>query len=471
MGKAEGVKNGITRKDRRTQPIFYVYVYWIDDTPFYVGKGWGQRCREHFRPKEWGSGSTLMQRKMAKLIREGRRDDIRVEFFIRDVDEETAFLWEGFLVRFLGRRCDRDGPLCNLTWGGDITNTGYTHSQVRRDKIKQASRTRWRDPEKRKQILVGMRNRPKTTISLERREQIRQAQCTVRGAIRTERIRRLQAGNITWVAVQKCWDVRISTQRVGQFDLFIEAERNRVEACKAIRDGRFDEWVVEFRGTRKQKRIAASIEVHKQARMALEARATAREMTRALVREARAYSKFVVRHADQIAKLIDRDASLAEKLERQCQKFQDNPWSVKSPQCVFALLVFGKVQYVGSGAPRGIYPAVHYSSTRQTSHNDWLSTLDEKPEVCVVFMETREQAKAWKSAWIRKFEPPIGRRDGKAPVDEAAREMARVVHKITTTRKCEAAKVIRREATLVARASRWAGFTDRQRSSIAKCHR
>ena len=108
--------SGVTRPDRRCQPIFYVYVYWIDDIPFYVGKGHGSRCREHLLPRERQANNTLMQRKMAKLVREGRRDDIKITKFIEDVDEETAFQFEGFLIRALGRRCDRDGPLCNLTW-------------------------------------------------------------------------------------------------------------------------------------------------------------------------------------------------------------------------------------------------------------------------------------------------------------------------------------------------------------------
>ena len=81
----------------------HVYIYWIDNVPFYVGRGQGEICHHGW---------------IAKLLHGVRANNIKVTLFIKDVDEETALFWEGFIIRSVGRRCDENGSLCNLTLGG-----------------------------------------------------------------------------------------------------------------------------------------------------------------------------------------------------------------------------------------------------------------------------------------------------------------------------------------------------------------
>ena len=98
-------------------PVFYTYLWLREDgTPYYVGKGSGDRATQstkyHRPPKD------------KSLI------------LIQDFPtEEDAFSAEKFLVEYYGRKETGTGPLINRTDGGKGGMTGYKHSKETREKI------------------------------------------------------------------------------------------------------------------------------------------------------------------------------------------------------------------------------------------------------------------------------------------------------------------------------------------------
>lgn len=99
---------------------YYVYALWRSDrsepTPFYVGKGKGERVVSHLNPCRVGE-SPVKDRIFAKLARKG----IEPLFCIlaSGLSEAAAHTEEMRLIRLLGRIDRRTGPLSNLTDGGE----------------------------------------------------------------------------------------------------------------------------------------------------------------------------------------------------------------------------------------------------------------------------------------------------------------------------------------------------------------
>lgn len=95
---------------------FYTYLYLRDDgTPYYVGKGRGNRVRQ----------------------KDNRHVPVPTKQFviIQDFESETeALCAEKFLISFYGRKDLRTGCLRNLTDGGDGVS-GYKHSGETRQRI------------------------------------------------------------------------------------------------------------------------------------------------------------------------------------------------------------------------------------------------------------------------------------------------------------------------------------------------
>lgn len=383
------INTGVTREDRRDQPIFYVYAYWIDGEPFYVGKGWGDRCRAHFSEFRHSPGPSIMKRKMAKLIREGRRKDIEITFFIKEVDEETAFFWEGFLIRALGRRCDKQGPLCNLTWGGDHTSTGYRHSKEMCKELSKVSKARWRDPVMYKRIKAGMKlSRQEGGYNIS--EEGRQSQKRQWLERKDEQIRRLQSGSIVWHPKRKQYQVTILGKYVGIFDTYFEAEQNRVNACKAARDGYLDAWL---EGLRKD---------------TAEIVAQGKELKEQKIR-----GRSIAWGARMIISCIRKSIKIALRADRRklkkSQNRRERPWLVDSPYCAFVFMIENEVQYVGFGRPIRTWNLLYKNDKPEAPVKQWLDSLDELPNLHVVFVETREQAKVWKVAMIEDFDPPVNK--------------------------------------------------------------
>lgn len=113
---------------------FYVYIYLdsskpgnytygnysFDFEPFYIGQGHGGRALHHFwsmnRQREQEKNS-FFYNKLRKLTKEGTIS--KVEYIKRKISAEEAKELEISLIRIIGRRIKKEGPLTNITDGGD----------------------------------------------------------------------------------------------------------------------------------------------------------------------------------------------------------------------------------------------------------------------------------------------------------------------------------------------------------------
>ena len=125
------------QKKMITKPMHYIYVYFdIENIPFYVGKGQGDRYLVS-KHKNKGVTNLLLKNKIKKI---GAKN-IRIKFALKNVCEEDAFTYEELFIGIVGRRDLGTGPLCNLTGGGE-GNSGHTHSKKTKQKISEALKGR-----------------------------------------------------------------------------------------------------------------------------------------------------------------------------------------------------------------------------------------------------------------------------------------------------------------------------------------
>lgn len=97
---------------------YYIYAYLDGDTPFYIGKGIGDRAYRHLR--RCNHRDTFFYRKLNKMVREGREPGILV---IKDnLAEARAYEVEADLIWLVGTRILGTGPLCNTSLGGGVTH-------------------------------------------------------------------------------------------------------------------------------------------------------------------------------------------------------------------------------------------------------------------------------------------------------------------------------------------------------------
>ncbi len=110
---------------------FYVYAYIDprDGTPFYIGKGHGDRDRQHTQPSRI-KARTFFYYKLRKMLAEGVQPVTRR--LLEDLTEDEAFYFEAFFVSSLGRRDLNTGCLCNLTAGGDGCSGTVVSAETRR---------------------------------------------------------------------------------------------------------------------------------------------------------------------------------------------------------------------------------------------------------------------------------------------------------------------------------------------------
>ena len=113
---------------------FYVYAY-IDPEnpgdfkygsytfsyePYYIGKGSGRRMYNHFR--DWDlkkSKNKLKVNKITKILRAGFNILDYIIVIEKNLCEEAAFRLEKEMVSLIGIRIKDEGPLTNMTYGGD----------------------------------------------------------------------------------------------------------------------------------------------------------------------------------------------------------------------------------------------------------------------------------------------------------------------------------------------------------------
>jgi hypothetical protein len=110
----------------------------FDYEPFYIGKGKGNRMRVHVPTALLGVEQTFKARRIRRIVNQGFR--VIEKRSIKVFDEKTAFNLERMLINAIGRFDLCNGPLCNLTDGGDGVPRLPSHV---RTQIAQASRDWW----------------------------------------------------------------------------------------------------------------------------------------------------------------------------------------------------------------------------------------------------------------------------------------------------------------------------------------
>lgn len=97
--------------------MFYVYILIDprDDFPFYVGKGKGPRINEHVLNVDRHYNFLLKVR----ILEIAATGNVITEKWVESADEDYCHWLEIYLIDFYGRLTVNEGPLLNLTDGGE----------------------------------------------------------------------------------------------------------------------------------------------------------------------------------------------------------------------------------------------------------------------------------------------------------------------------------------------------------------
>ena len=116
---------------------FYTYIYYDPsrgNEPFYVGKGHGDRAWKHFSRKEMHPMTQRMQFLKKNKVKP-------IVGFYSDLNEEFALLLEMELISKFGRKDLGEGPLLNLTDGGEgVSGSKKVFSDEHKRKLSQSSK-------------------------------------------------------------------------------------------------------------------------------------------------------------------------------------------------------------------------------------------------------------------------------------------------------------------------------------------
>lgn len=130
---------------------YYIYVYldprkpgkfeYLDlcflYEPFYIGKGKGRRCYHHINEAK-NKNSKIKNRfninKIKSILKNGYEPFIEKVYI--NISEEESYKKEINLIKEIGRKDLKSGPLTNLTFGGDGTS-GYVFTKE--DKVKMSN--------------------------------------------------------------------------------------------------------------------------------------------------------------------------------------------------------------------------------------------------------------------------------------------------------------------------------------------
>jgi len=160
----------------------YVYILLDQETPFYVGKGSGKRAFDHIQPANLAKDpNTFKQRKIQKMIREGRQ--IHYKFFKCVSDKEASLLEKQLIAGFGRRGIDDNGILTNRAEGGTGGNTmtpeqlkenGRKHSEWW-NSLSETEKQEMKERAKEGKIRNGVYRKPSDwTLSLSNKKRMQQ---------------------------------------------------------------------------------------------------------------------------------------------------------------------------------------------------------------------------------------------------------------------------------------------------------
>lgn len=86
----------------------------LDNVPFYIGKGQGDRYKIVYHLGKDNTNSLLKNK-----IRKVGTINVKTHFLHENISEEEAFSWERYWIKYIGRRDLKEGTLCNLTEVGE----------------------------------------------------------------------------------------------------------------------------------------------------------------------------------------------------------------------------------------------------------------------------------------------------------------------------------------------------------------
>jgi hypothetical protein len=96
--------------------------------PFYVGKGKGDRYLQHRRKSHQICDTNTLKVRKINNITEAGLEPIIIVF--SEFTEQQAFIAEKEFIKDIGRMQLKNGPLTNMTDGGEVSTTGYKHTDA-----------------------------------------------------------------------------------------------------------------------------------------------------------------------------------------------------------------------------------------------------------------------------------------------------------------------------------------------------
>jgi hypothetical protein len=153
--------------------MYYIYGYFENDIPFYIGKGSRNRIIEHFYQI---NKRDYFHNKLRGMIKDNIPFEIKI---IQDnLTEQKAFELEILLIQKYGRRDIGTGILCNQTDGGE-GKSGSIHSTETKVKMSLARKGVEFSIEHRLSMSRAWRPRSKESIGKMRETSIRERGCQI----------------------------------------------------------------------------------------------------------------------------------------------------------------------------------------------------------------------------------------------------------------------------------------------------
>jgi hypothetical protein len=138
-----------------TPAKFYVYCYWINNIPFWIGKGSGKRVNQHLTAcfhKRIKIYNCNFYKQLRSILQSGFK--VEVTKILDGLLEEESLFWESFFIAALGRQDLNTGPLANQTPGGE-----YNMREDLEQKSKRAKEF-FKDPKNIEAKIQYERNKP-----------------------------------------------------------------------------------------------------------------------------------------------------------------------------------------------------------------------------------------------------------------------------------------------------------------------